>query len=218
MTDMDNDEIRLVVEEQIATVRGAVGELQQVLLKSALMEAYQKGVAPLNEEDANLAGEIEGLESAHSQLKPRLESRHRLLAIEVDQCIVAGDAEGAAVKLAQVEAEEKRLHDLGNEIDRYRARRSAITEEKRGLGKQIFESAYPEFPRATFAMIEATIDLLEGLKKGLFDYVQATDIVGNFPYMLPKQYHLDNLLPSEMPGSDRLLFRRVLAIFGPQRR
>ena len=71
---------------------------------------------------------------------------------------------------------------------------------------------------ATFALIEATIDLLEGLKKGLFDYVQTADIAGNFPSTLPKQYHLDNLLPNELPGSDRQLSRRVDVWFGPRRR
>jgi DNA-binding FrmR family transcriptional regulator len=212
-----NEEIEQVVQEQIDTVRGAGRELQRVLLETALMEEYRKATAPLDEEAGNLAEEIQTLVNARDELTPRLEARRRLLATEIDQCIAAGNDEEAATKRRQQEQEETRLRAMGEKITQYGDRCAAISKEKQDLGKQIFESAYPDFPKATFAILEATIDLLDGLRQGMLDYAETTGISGTFPYMLPKQYHLDNLLPNPLPGSNRQLFYRVDACFGRRR-
>ncbi len=213
-----SDEIQRVVREQIESVRGAVRELQHVLLETALMQAYREATAPLDEEAASLTAEIQALVNARDKLKPRLEARRRLLATEIDVCIAAGNDAEAAAKRAQVEEEEERLRDLGEKITQYRDRCAAIGAQRARLAKEIFLSAYPQLPLATFALIEATIDLLDSVKQGMFDYAQATGISGDFPDQLPKSYHIQNLTPNELPGSDRVLSRRIDNWFGPARR
>jgi DNA-binding FrmR family transcriptional regulator len=208
------DEIR----EQIGIVREAVRELQRVLLETSLMEEYRKAAAPLNEEDANLTAEIQALSSARDALRPRVEAMQRLSTIRVDECLAVGDHQGAAAKRAEVEELAKSLRDLGERIGRDTGRLQAIDGEKRRLAKEIFEAAYPQFPLATFSLLGAMVDLLDALKQGMFDYTQATGISGSFPDQLPKSYHIGNLTPNELPGSDRQLSRRLDSWFGPARR
>jgi seryl-tRNA synthetase len=212
------DEIQRVVREQIETVREAVKELQRVLLDTSLTEAFQSVAAPLDAEAAHLITEIQTLSKSRDELTPRLAARRRLLAIEIDQCIAAGNDAEAAAKRSQAEEEEKRLRDLGEKINQYGDRCAAIGAQKSRLAKEIFESAYSLFPVATFSLLGATVDLLDGLKQGMFDYAESTGISGDFPNQLPKSYHIGNLCPTELPGSDRVLSRRIDNWFGPARR
>jgi hypothetical protein len=212
------DEIQRVVTKQIETVREAVRELQRVLLDTSLTEAFQSVAVPLDAEAAALTAEIQALVNARDELKPRLEARRRLLAIEIDQCIAAGDDQGAVARRAQAEEEEKRLRDLGEKITHYGDRCAAIAVERMRAAKAIFEAAYPQFPLATFALIETTVDLLDGLRQGMFTYGEASGISGDFPNQLPKSYHVQNLVPTTLPGSDRVLSRRIDSWFGPARR
>lgn len=207
-----------VVQEQITAVCEAVKELRRVLLESALMEEYQKAVAPLDQEAGKITAEIQVLSNARDELKPRLGARQRLLAIEIDQCVAVGDDQGAVARRREVEELAKSLSELGNKIDQHGARLTAIGSERSRLAKEVFLSAYPAFPKATFALLEVTVDLLDALKQGMFDYTQATGISGDFPDQLPKQYHVSGLTPNELPGSDRALSRRLDNWFGPVRR
>jgi hypothetical protein len=210
------EESQGIVKEQVEVVRAAVRELQRVLLENSLMQAYREAAAPLDAEAAHLITQIQTLSKSRDELTPRLEARRRLLATEVDVCIAAGNDDEAAGKRAQVEEEEKRLSELGERIGRDAGRLQAIGAEKSRAAVQIFEAAYPEFRVASFAMIEGLLDLLDGLKKGLFDYTTATGISGD-PDRLPKSYHIQNLLPNELPGSDRQLSGRVDIWLGTRR-
>jgi seryl-tRNA synthetase len=209
----DADPIEQAVKEQVLVVRGSVKELARVLLEVSLNQAYQAGVAPLDKESSKLWKEVESLRKAHRELSPRIEARSRLLSHEVDACVASGDDAGAVSKRTQLEEEEKGLTELGDKINSLSSRIHSITQEKQQIAVETFERAFPEFPKATFGLIEAVVDLLDALKEGLFAYTQANDISGSF-----RPFHVTGLTPNELPGSNRQLSRRVDAWFAPKRR
>lgn len=200
-TEMEID-VEQVVRDQIAVMHGAVRELTRAVLSTALNEAYQKRVAGLNLESRPLANELQVIEKNCAELRPRLEARHRIFERQIDELLAAGDDGAAAAKRAEMEEEGKGLCQLAEKIDALATRLNAIAEEEGRLAQKVFTEAFPLFPLATFAVIAATIELLDALKAGMYQFAEATGIQVRRPW-------LEQLIPSTMPGSDHKLYARM---------
>jgi hypothetical protein len=210
------EEVERIVREQVQTVCGAVRELARVLL-ACLNDRYRETTASLEQESSALWNELSLLQKSYEELRPRLEAQHRVTERQIDECLASGDDRGAAAKRAQIEEEQNRLTQLAGKIAAHRARMHAIPGEMRRIAGEVLADVYELFPLASFSLIAATLDLLDGLRDGLFRFAESVPGQEDPVSPLIRRFYFERLLPTTMPGSNAELSRRVDRWFGPAR-
>lgn len=171
---------------------------------------------PLRQEAEEQRVKAAKLRQSYEELKPRAESRTRILATEIDAALSEGrdsDAEAKRKEAAELEAS---LQEILRQTDACQARVRELAEQQKANARDIFNDTYPAMPQAAHAVIESVVDLLDGLEDGLRRFVEVAGIQGTFPYLFLKQRHIDNLIPNTMNGGRELMVR-VDRRFGDKR-
>jgi hypothetical protein len=170
---------------------------------AALIESrdsqYAAAIAPLDAEGENLGKEYAAIGEAARNLAELLPAKARVAQAEHDSLLLAGDREGAAVKLAEqkeaehaAEAMRARQREISNRI-------GGISEEKKEQARRIFADWYPDCQKVIRPIEHALfVTVLDGLQKSFFDFQAMTDTAGDGVLnTLFKQYHLAGLTADE---------------------
>lgn len=163
-------EIQKVCEEIAGTVEGAY----DLLLKRRDL-AFTVGIEGLEAERENLEKERAAIAEAARNLAELLPAKARRAQAEHDRLLLAGDREGAALKLAEQKEAEAAPATMKARQAEISARLEAIAEEKKALARRIFKGWYPQVQaviRATERGLFAT--LLDGIEQSLFDFQNLT--------------------------------------------
>lgn len=141
---------------------------------------YAAAIAPLDAERESLSQEHAAIGEAAQNLAELLPARARVAQAEHDRLLLAGDREGAAVKLAEQkkaedapEAMRARQREISNRIE-------AITEEKKEQARRIFADWYPDCQQVVRIIEHGLfVTVLDGLRKSFFDFQSLTDTGGD---------------------------------------
>lgn len=141
---------------------------------------YAAAIAPLDAERESLSQEHADIGEAAQNLAELLPARARVAQAEHDRLLLAGDREGAAVKLSEQkeaehapEAMRARQREISNRLEK-------ITEMKRATARRIFEEWYPDCQKVVRVLERGLfIVALEALRKSFFDFQSLTDTGGD---------------------------------------
>ena len=143
------------------------------------------------------------------KLEPIAQAKVRILLREADDAAALGNVEGSTAKRTEASEVEQQYDGIGARISQIGARREAIRMAKRRIARETWEEVYPNLPTATFAVIEGTLNLLDGLKTGMFEYESLVGLQG-----LVTRPSLGKLVPAGPGGPSRQLAARVRQWFG----
>ena len=141
---------------------------------------YAAAIAPLDADRESLSQEHAAIGEAAQNLAELLPARARVAQAEHDRLLLAGDREGAAVKLAEqneaehaAEAMRARQREISNRIE-------AIREEKKERARRIFADWYLDCQKVIRPIERGLfVVILDGLQKSFFDFQNATDTAGD---------------------------------------
>jgi hypothetical protein len=170
---------------------------------AALIESrdsqYAAAIAPLDAEGENLGKEYAAIGEAARNLAELLPAKARVAQAEHDSLLLAGDREGAAVKLAEqkeaehaAEAMRARQREISNRI-------GGISEEKKEQARRIFADWYLDCQRAVRPLEHGLfVVMLDGLQKSFFDFQAMTNTAADGVLnSLVKQFHISGLTADE---------------------
>lgn len=211
---MNSEEIEKFAAEEVDKVKNAVRALQEALIQGALTTEYQARTRPLDEEFEGLAVEDRRLRAALADLTPVVEAREKVCEQEALKLMAEGKKDKSAAKSEEGRSAGQPLQEMRDKIQNCQARMEVIMEEKLHVAHRVFGEVFPYIPEATHAVIEATVDLLDGIWAGILAYERDTN-TGEGVYRLVRSYHKDQLAPTDF--GQRALSQKVDSWFSPRR-
>lgn len=189
-------EIQDAAEEITGTLQAAFD-----ILIERRNSKYAAAIAELDAEIETLGQERAAIGEAAQNLAELLPARVRVAQAEHDRLLLAGDREGAAVKLAEQKEAEAAPGAMSARKSEISARIEAIEAEKREIAKGVFASWHAELQ----SIIRATehglfLDLLDSARAAMYAYQERHGLGSTLadPYgFLVKDSHLQNLTAPE---------------------
>jgi hypothetical protein len=167
-------EIQAIADEISAMLKGAFD-----LLIERRDSMYADAIATLTPEGDNLGKEYAAIGEAARNLAELLPAKARVAQAEHDRLLLAGDREGAALKLAEQKEADHAAEAMRARQAAITTRLEAIEEEKRAHARRIFRAWHGEC-KALIRPIEhgLFVVILDGLRNSFFDFQARTDTVG----------------------------------------
>lgn len=198
---MENKEIQKIIEGEVAKFQSAVSQLRKVLVEEGFFNEFKRRTVDLDKEYDDLDREIEALRQTYEELSPVVQAKAKVLGREGEEALAKGNRTAAEKKTKEVQTAEDQINSLLSKVDLKAERQEAIVGEKKTIAKKLFAEVYPLLPRTTHAVIEAMLDLLDGVWSGLEEYQRQTNtglstakIYGD---QLLKGFHKENLAPNQ---------------------
>jgi len=215
---MENSEIKKGIEEKVAKVGRAFGELLACLIDEGLFQNFKDRTAPLDEEDREIDRQLEDLERNHQELAPVIQSKIRVCERQIDELMAKSNLPAVERKKEEITNAQHQLDSILEKAGVFGERQEAIPWEKKTIGKDLFEQVYPLVTQSTLSAIEMLLDFLDKTWEGLERYEGAIGMIGleNTDSVLGqgllRSYHRENLTPNS--ASNRPLYARLRAWLG----
>ncbi len=214
------DNVMYQGKEEVKRVKEALENLRRICIDISLTERYRELTRPLDDEVSSLVAETEEIKNWQEQRQPQIEAKIELLKREALEALAAGDTEKNQEKNAEIRETQRIIQDQVDRLSFINARGiEAIPAEKKRIAARVFSQMYADTPKATFAVIEAVVDLLDGIWDGILEFQALTRTEGDLPSQQPlvRQFHRNALLPTDLPKGGRALSLRVDRWFASKR-
>jgi len=150
-------------------------------LEESIDKQYTDAIAELEAERKDLEQERAAIDdaAADEHLEMVLPAQSRQARREADELILAGDFEGARVKLETMVRAGNAPYAMDRRRDAITARLGAIDKEERGIAKEIFEQWLSEEVEPTCRASEhgLFLTLLDGLRDFFYKFQDRTNTV-----------------------------------------
>ena len=209
------------IEQTESVAVDAISAITRAIVQGVFKDGYKADTEHLDEIERKLEEENKALEESYKDLAPVIEAKCKKLDDEAVDLMAEGKKDESAAKTEEAQKIRQKLADIRQKIEENSENLDSIPEEKADHARQLFQDAWPLIVHACLSVEEALVDSLEKIWAGAIDLNTETQDYWrgdkHFQRNMLGLHYKNQMVPSELPGSDKDLSRRFDAFFYPGR-